>query len=102
LILEVALIRQPDIAPETIMDPAHPCVPIYPSLSRRLQIKVTPDREIDRRKRIRVEQTNQIHDKYFCVGKLLGHTKFSSAPVVASEHARPTFSHRRQNFRDEA
>ena len=102
MILKVALIRQPDIAPETIMGPAHPCVPIYPSLSRRLQIKVTPDREIDRRKRIRVEQTNQIHDKDFCVGKLFGHTKFSSAPVVAPEHARPTFSHRCQNFRDEA
>ena len=102
MILKVALIRQPDIAPKTIMDPAHPCVPIYPALSRRLQIKVTPDREIDRRKRIRMEQTNQIHDKDFCVGKLLGNTKFSSAPVVAPEHTRPTFPHRRQNFRDEA
>ena len=102
MILKVALIRQPDIAPETIMDPAHPSVPIYPSLSRRLQIKITPDREIDRRKRVRVEQTNQIHDKDFCVGESFGHTKFSSAPVVAPEHARPTFSHRCQNFRDEA
>ena len=102
MILKVALIRQPDIAPETIMDPAHPCVPIYPALSRRLQIKVTPDGEIDRRKRIRVEQTNQIDDKYFCVRKLLGNTKFSSAPVVGPEHTRPPFSHRRQNFRDEA
>ena len=81
---------------------AHPCVPSHPSLSRRLQIDVTLDREINRKKRVRVEEADQINDYDFCVGKSFGHTKFSSAPVVTPEHARPNVSYRCQNFREEA
>ena len=81
---------------------AHPCVPSSPSLTRRLQVDVTADREINRRERVRVQQADQNDDQEFCVRESFGHTNSSSAPVVTPEHARPTVSYRCHNFRDEA
>ena len=101
-LIEVALVRHPDLVPQTrVIPPERRVAPHAPTLSGR-KIDIAPDREVQRSDRLRMEETDEIHDEDLPGRNRLRITECSGTPIKPPEHARLTIAERPEYLPDEA
>lgn len=100
-LLDVAFVRDPDVVPQGFMVPAEGSISCKAAQGGDIELDVAPDPDVDVRKRLRVEEPDEVDDEKIGAGEWLRRTQCTGGPVVATEAAGPTPTQRLQHVCDQ-
>lgn len=101
VLLEVALVRDPDVVPQVFMVSAERPVSGDASPGGDVDRDVAPDPDVEVRKCFRVQEADEVDEEEIGAWEGLGICQGACGPVEAAERAGPLVAQRFQDFCDE-